>query len=140
MEGAEGLRSIDELDEFYELGLRQVGPVWAGMRYCGGSKETRSFDSEGFSLLEKIASLGMAMDISHMSESAALTALDHFDGPVLASHSNARSLLKGRPPERHLSDQTIRAFLISAVVLALYLTISFYLPTGTSILHPELLQ
>ena len=48
MEGAEGFRSIDELEEFYELGLRQVGPVWAGMRYCGGSKESRSFDSEGY--------------------------------------------------------------------------------------------
>jgi len=108
MEGAEGLRSVDELEEFYELGLRQVGPVWAGMRYCGGSKETREFDNEGYSLLDKIASLGMGMDISHMSESAALTALDRFAGPVIASHSNARSLLKGRPPERHLSDQTIR--------------------------------
>lgn len=108
MEGAEGLRSIDELQEFYELGLRQVGPVWAGMRYCGGSKESRSFDREGYDLLNTIASLGMAMDISHMSESAALTALDKFEGPVLASHSNARSLLKGRIGERHLSDQTIR--------------------------------
>ncbi len=108
MEGAEGLRSVEELAEFYELGLRQVGPVWAGMRYCGGSKESRDFDSEGYQLLETIASLGMGMDISHMSESAALTALDRFDGPVLASHSNARALLKGRPIERHLSDQTIR--------------------------------
>lgn len=108
MEGAEGLRSIDELQEFYSLGLRQVGPVWAGMRYCGGSKETRPFDREGFDLLRTIADLGMAMDISHMSEAAALTALDRFEGPVLASHSNARSLLKGRKGERHLSDQTIR--------------------------------
>ncbi len=108
MEGAEGLQSMSELEEFYELGLRQVGPVWAGMRYCGGSKEIRPFDKEGYELLDTLASLNMPMDISHMSESAALTALDHFKGPVLASHSNARALLKGRPPERHLSDQTIR--------------------------------
>ena len=108
MEGAEGLRSVDELQELYDLGLRQVGPVWAGMRFCGGSKETRPFDREGFALLDTIASLGMGMDISHMSESAALTALDRFEGPVLASHSNARSLLKTRGGERHLSDQTIR--------------------------------
>ncbi len=108
MEGAEGLQSVDELEEFHALGLRQVGPVWAGQRFCGGSKESRPFDAEGFALLDTIAALGMAMDISHMSESAALTALDYFPGPVLASHSNARALLKGRPPERHLSDQTIR--------------------------------
>jgi membrane dipeptidase len=108
MEGAEGLRSMDELQEFYELGLRQVGPVWAGMRYCGGSKETRPFDNEGYALLDTIARLGMAMDISHMSESAALTALERFEGPVLASHSNARTPLKGRGGERHMTDQTIK--------------------------------
>jgi membrane dipeptidase len=108
MEGAEGLRSIDELDEFVEMGVRQVGPVWAGMRYCGGSKEERPFDKEGFALLDSMSDLGLGMDISHMSESAALTALDRFEGPVLASHSNSRSLLKGRKGERHLTDQTIR--------------------------------
>jgi membrane dipeptidase len=108
MEGAEGLRSINELEEFYELGVRQVGPVWAGLRYCGGSKELRPFDSEGFQLLDTMAALGLGMDISHMSEAAALTALDYFDGRVLASHSNSRTLLKGRKGERHLTDQVIR--------------------------------
>jgi membrane dipeptidase len=108
MEGAEGLRSMHELEEFYELGVRQVGPVWAGMRYCGGSKTLRPFDNEGFALLDTMASLGIGMDISHMSESAALTAMDHFGGYVIASHSNARTLLKGRSGERHLTDRTIR--------------------------------
>lgn len=108
MEGAEGLRSMSELEEFFELGVRQVGPVWAGLRYCGGSKALRPFDREGFTLLETMASLGIGMDISHMSESAALTAMDHFDGPVIASHSNSRTLLKGRSGERHLTDRTIQ--------------------------------
>lgn len=108
MEGAEGLRSINELEEFFELGVRQVGPVWAGLRYCGGSKEVRPFDREGFALLDTMTSLGLGMDISHMSESAALTAMDHFEGCVIASHSNARTLLKGRNNERHLTDQVIR--------------------------------
>ena len=108
MEGAEGLSDPEELEEFYEMGLRQVGPVWAGNRYCGGSKEDRPFDREGRKLLEVISSLGMALDISHMNENAALTALDLFDGVVFASHANARRPLKNTCGERHLTDPVIR--------------------------------
>jgi membrane dipeptidase len=42
-----------------------------------------------------------------MRENAALTALDRFEGPVYASHANARALLKGSTNERHLSKLTI---------------------------------
>jgi membrane dipeptidase len=108
MEGAEGLQNPRELEEFYELGLRQVGPVWAGTRFCGGSYEDRPFDREGRELLEVMASLGMALDISHMRENAALTALDLYEGPVMASHANSRTLLKGTGGERHLTDQVVR--------------------------------
>jgi membrane dipeptidase len=108
MEGAEGIESVDELEEFYELGLRQVGPVWSGTRFCGGTHEDRPFDEEGRKLLEVMSSLKMGLDISHMRESAALIALDQFDGPVIASHANSRTLLKGRSEERHLTDRVIR--------------------------------
>jgi membrane dipeptidase len=107
MEGAEGLSDPEELEEFYELGLRQVGPVWAGNRYCAGSKEDRPFDQEGRKLLEVMSSLGMALDISHMTERSALTALDLYDGAVMASHANARRLLKNTCGERHLTDPVI---------------------------------
>jgi membrane dipeptidase len=111
MEGAEGLSDPEELEEYYELGLRQVGPVWAGTRYCGGTKEVRPFDQEGRKLLEVMSSLGLPMDISHMSENAALTALDIFDGQVFASHANSRTLLKGTGDERHLTDAVVHRLL-----------------------------
>jgi membrane dipeptidase len=108
MEGAEGLSDPEELEEFYELGLRQVGPVWAGNRYCGGTREDRPFDKEGRKLLEVMSELGMVLDISHMNDRAALTALDLFDGHVMASHANARRPLKDSCGERHLTDPVIR--------------------------------
>jgi len=108
MEGAEGLRSPHQLEEYYERGLRQVGPVWAGTRYCGGTNEDRPFDNEGRELLAVMADLGLPLDISHMRESAALTALDLYAGPVCASHANALALLKGSTSPRHLSDTVIR--------------------------------
>lgn len=108
MEGAEGLSAPEELEEFYELGLRQVGPVWAGNRYFSGSKEEHAFDQEGRKLLEVMSSLGMVMDISHMSERSALTALDLFEGPVMASHANPRRPQRNACGDRHLTDQVIR--------------------------------
>ena len=108
IEGAEGLRDPAELMEYYEKGVRLVGPVWAGTRYCSGSNEDRPFYKEGFALMEVMASLGIPLDISHMRENAALTALDHFEGSVFASHANARALIKGSTSERHLSDTVIR--------------------------------
>ncbi len=35
MEGADGIRSTDELDEWYSLGLRLIGLSWAGHALCG---------------------------------------------------------------------------------------------------------
>ena len=50
----------------------------------------------------------MTLDISHMTEASALQALDRYEGPVIATHANARALIKGVQGERHLTDLTIR--------------------------------
>jgi membrane dipeptidase len=56
-----------------------------------------------------MAELGLILDLSHLAEEAALQALDRYPGPLIASHSNARALLRGsRAPDRHLSDRVIR--------------------------------
>lgn len=107
LEGAEGLSSPKLLEEYYERGLRQVGPVWAGTRYCAGTIEDRELDKEGRELLDTMASLHLPLDISHMRESSALACMDHFDGPVCASHANARTVT-GNDSPRHLTDLTIR--------------------------------
>ena len=108
MEGAEGIRHPNEMEEYWELGVRAAGPVWAGTRFCGGTFEPGSFTSEGFELLEVMADLGYILDVAHMNEHSVLQALDAYSGTVIASHANARALLKGFPGERHLSDIAIR--------------------------------
>lgn len=108
MEGAEGIRSPEEMEEWWEMGVRMAGPVWAGTRFCGGSYEPGGFTSEGYALLEVMADLGYTLDISHMTETAALQALDRYEGPVMASHANARALIKGPTNERQLTDRTIQ--------------------------------
>lgn len=108
MEGAEGIRSPEDMEYWWERGIRLAGPVWAGTRFCGGTIEPGEFSREGYALLEIMGSLGFTLDISHMTEASALQALDRYPGPVVATHANARSRIKDAEGERHLTDLTIR--------------------------------
>jgi membrane dipeptidase len=111
MEGAEGLRGVDELDEWIAGGVRLIGLAWAGTRFCGGTKEPGPLTREGYALLEAMAERGLILDIAHMDEQAALQALDFYPGRIISSHGNALALLKGSESNRHLTDRVIRALL-----------------------------
>lgn len=108
MEGAEGVRAPSELDEWWQRGVRIIGPAWSGNRFCGGTGEPGPLTSEGYALIEAMASLGFGLDLSHMDVKTALQALDAYTGTILASHSNAARLLKGTESNRHLPDEVIR--------------------------------
>ena len=55
-----------------------------------------------------MAGVGAILDVTHLSDESFWEALDRFDGPVLASHSNCRALVPG---DRQLSDDMIRALI-----------------------------
>jgi membrane dipeptidase len=56
-----------------------------------------------------MAEIGFTLDLSHMDREAALQALDHYPGPVIASHANPLAMLKGSGSNRHLGDDVIDA-------------------------------
>ncbi len=111
MEGAEGIRSVNELEEWWERGLRIIGPAWAGTRFCGGTGEPGPLTNEGRELLSAMAELNFTLDLSHMDEKATLEALDIYEGALIASHSNAKALLPHTQSNRHLSDRAIRGII-----------------------------
>ncbi len=127
MEGAEGVRAPSELEEWWELGLRIIGPAWAGTRFCGGTREPGPLTKEGFALLESMASLGFILDVSHMDETAVLQALDAYPRAIIASHANAQSLLKGLDSNRHLSERVIRGLIERQAVIGVMPINSFLL-------------
>ncbi len=108
MEGAEGITEPAQVEEWYEWGVRIIGPAWAGNRYCGGTREPGPITNLGYELLENMADLNLILDISHMDHKSARQALDFYPGQVIASHSNAESLIKDIPINRHLHDKTIQ--------------------------------
>lgn len=105
MEGADPVRRPQELEEWYERGVRIIGPAWQNTRYVHGSGQRDGFTMEGFHLMEVMADLGFILDITHMSDKAAFEALERYEGELIASHSNARALV---PHPRHISDDQIR--------------------------------
>jgi membrane dipeptidase len=107
MEGADGIRSIDELDEWWELGVRIIGPAWKSTRYCGGTGEPGPLTAEGRSLLAGMAERGFGLDISHMAWESALEALDRYEGALIASHANPLKMVGNSTSNRFLSDEII---------------------------------
>ncbi len=109
MEGAEGVRTPDELPQWWEGGVRLIGPAWAGNRFCGGTGEPGPLTAEGRALLAAMDDLGFVLDISHMDPPAARQALEAYTGTVIASHANPAALLPETDSNRFLPDDVIDA-------------------------------
>jgi membrane dipeptidase len=128
MEGAEGVRELAELEQWYRGGVRIIGPAWAGTRFCGGTHEPGGLTDEGRELIDRIAAYHFSLDISHMDEKAALESLDAYQGPVIASHANALALLKGSDSNRHLTDRVIEGILERDGIIGIVPANSFLRP------------
>jgi len=111
MEGAECIRSLSELDEWYELGVRLIGPAWVGTRYCGGWNEPGPLTSDGRKLLAAMAEHKFTLDLSHMDEQSAVEALDIYRGPIVGTHGNCLSLMPNSNSNRHFSDRIIEGII-----------------------------
>ncbi len=111
MEGAEAVRSPAELEEWYELGVRLIGPAWVGTRYCGGWREPGPLTDDGRKLLAAMADYNFVLDLSHMDEQAAIEALDIYRGPVVGTHGNCLSLMPNSNSNRHFSDRIIQGII-----------------------------
>ncbi len=111
MEGADAIRSVDELAEWHELGLRLIGLAWSGTRYSGGTRAPGPVTEDGRRLLRAMADFNFTLDLSHMDEQAALESLDLYEGPIVATHVNCLALLPNFPTNRHFSDRVLRGII-----------------------------
>lgn len=139
MEGCEYLRSFDDLSLYYERGIRLIGPVWAGGRWCAGTKSREMKDAltdEGKTLLQKMSVLGFVLDVSHMKNHSAMDALDYYDGVAAASHVNCNALLPDFTFERHFNDETIKMLIEHDGVMGV-IPYNYFLSTKWSRQQPD---
>jgi membrane dipeptidase len=110
LEGAEPLgREPSLLGPLRRLGVRLSGLTWnRANAFADGATEDRGagLTALGERLLDEMAALGVAADVSHLTRRAAAEVIERAPGAVFASHSNAAAL---HPTVRNLDDDLIRA-------------------------------
>ncbi|MEQ3458320.1 dipeptidase [Enterococcus cecorum] len=109
---------IENLEEFYQLGVRLITLTWNYPNEIG-TPNILYWDKEkhilaenqtgltkfGFECIQRMSELHMIIDLSHASDQVAKDILDSSAQGIVASHSNARKLT---PHPRNLSDELIQ--------------------------------
>jgi len=115
MEGADPVLSPNQVEEWYEKGLRIIGPAHYGVSpYAHGTSTEGGLFPMGKPLLKEMERVGMILDVTHLSDQCFYEALDCYHGPMLASHHNCRALV---PDQRQLADDHIKMLVERGAVI-----------------------
>jgi len=115
LEGADSILSFKHLENAYENGLRAIGPAHYGPgTYAQGTYAKGGIGQKGKALLKEMDQLKMILDVTHLSDDSFWEALEHFKGPVWASHNNCRALV---PNLRQFSDEQLKVLIQRGAVI-----------------------
>jgi membrane dipeptidase len=115
MEGADSILRPDQVEEWYNAGLRIVGPAHYGVSpYAHGTSTEGGLFEPGPALLREMERVGMILDVTHLSDQCFDEALEIYGGPVLASHHNNRTLT---PNQRQLTDEQTKRLIARGAVI-----------------------
>lgn len=125
MEGADPMRTPDDVTTWYEQGLRLVGLAWKRTRMAGGTGAPGPLTPEGIKLVRALDAVGIIHDTSHLAEESFWQLLELSNGPMIASHSNCRAIVN---TDRQLSDEMIRALTKRGGVIGINFFDKFLIP------------
>ena len=112
LEGADGLEGdMTSLRILYYLGVRSIGLTWNHANWAAdGVLEPRQggLTRRGRELISACNELGILVDVSHLAEKGFWEAAELSAQPIIASHSNARSI---QDHPRNLTDDQICAII-----------------------------
>jgi membrane dipeptidase len=115
MEGADPVLEPAQLQEWFDAGLRIIGPAHYGVSpYAHGTGTEGGLFERGPALLREMQRVGMILDVTHLSDQCFDEAMDLYGGPVLASHHNCRALV---PDQRQLTDEQIKKLIGRGAVI-----------------------
>jgi membrane dipeptidase len=119
LEGADSIVSLKHLERSYADGLRAIGPVHYGPGVYGhGTDDEGPLTPRGHELLREMERLGIILDATHLCDESFWDALDHFHGPVWASHSNCRALANWN---RQFTDAQLKELIKRGAVIGMAL-------------------
>ena len=95
------------LEDLYGVGFRITTLGWNERNVlCGSHKTGGGLTDLGREYVKEAQRLGMIIDVSHISDEAFWDIMDITDAPIVASHSNSRSV---HDSTRNLTDDMFRA-------------------------------
>ncbi len=116
LEGAEPVSpALEELDSFYALGVRSIGPLWSRpnafgigvpFNFPGSPNQGAGLTDAGKALVRACDQMNILLDVSHLNEAGFWDIAHLSQQPLIASHSNAHALC---PSPRNLTDRQLDA-------------------------------
>jgi membrane dipeptidase len=129
LEGADSIVTFDHLYLLHEQGLRAIGPAHYGPgTYAYGTNSEGRIGEKGKELLSKMEELNIVLDATHLCDTSFWEAMEHFNGPVWASHSNCRTLVNHN---RQFSDEQFKTLIERGAVIGLPLDAWMMIPNWT---------
>lgn len=117
---------LDNINTFYDLGVRYIGLTWNNSNLISSSArdavekgKSGGLSEYGVQVIRRMNETGMIIDVSHLSEEGFWDVIDNSTSPVIASHSNCYSI---NPHFRNLTDEQILAIAKNGG----YIGINFY--------------
>ena len=120
LQNAQHFRRPDDVNFFYNLGQRVSQLTYNSRNLIGnGATERRveGISDFGVSIIDRMNTVGMAIDVSHCGDRTTLDAFELSKKPVLITHSNCRVLANGHPRDK--SDEAILALKKSGSVMGI---------------------
>ncbi len=137
LEGAEPIdANLNNLDVLYNAGLRSLGPVWSRPTIFGHGVPFRfpstgdigpGLTDVGKGLVKSCDELGIAIDLSHMTEKSFWDVAAITQNPLIASHSNPYAIC---PHARNLTDRQLDAIAETGGIVGLNFATCFLNPDG----------
>ena len=107
MEGADPIRNLTDLDDFYQKGLRVLGLTWNKENNYGfGSNKSGPLKKDGYKLIEEMNKKKITLDLSHLSYESFWGAINATNLIPIATHSNAYFI---RRHKRNLTASQLKA-------------------------------
>lgn len=95
IEGLRNLKSVNDLNEIYNLGYRHVMLTWnEENKYATGIKgpKDRGITKDGYKVLDFLIEHDMIIDLSHLNEKSFYDVINYTNKNIICSHSNIKEL------------------------------------------------
>lgn len=136
--GAALAGKLENIKKLYGFGVRMMGLTWNGENeLAGGCATDKGFSAFGRQAVREMETLGMVVDVSHLSDRGFEELRGFATRPFIASHSNARAVCNHR---RNLTDAMFREIAKRGGIVGLNYYHSFIVEEGESATVDDLLR